>query len=734
MPGSVTTSSDQIQRIVDCEHHDPFEILGMHPVGEGGERHLVVRAFKPDATSVEVVRMDSHVVACRLEQQHPNGFFEASIAEEHPFPYLLRVNYPDTTIDLRPDPYAFPPVLSDYDLHLIREGSHQNLYERMGAHRTEVEGIRGVSFVLWAPAAKRISIVGDFNRWDGRTHVMRARGASGIWELFVPDLEEGALYKFEIKGSDDTVRLKTDPFAFQMELRPRTAGIVRTISDGIWTDEEWMQRRSRGDLAHEPVSIYEVHLGSWRRSPEKNTPLDYRDLAHQLVDYAEEMGYTHLELLPVAEHPLDQSWGYQVLGYYAPTSRFGTPSDFQYFINHCHTNGIGVLLDWVPAHFPSDDHGLARFDGTALYEHDDPRQGSHPDWGTLVFNYGRNEVRNFLIANALFWLECYHIDGLRVDAVASMLYLDYSREEGEWIPNRYGGRENIEAVDFLKQLNETVYARFPDVAMIAEESTAWPGVSRPRYLGGLGFGFKWNMGWMNDALEYIEQEPVHRKYHQDRLTFGLVYAFTENFILSLSHDEVVHGKKSLLDKMPGDGWQKRANLRAFLGFTYGHPGKKLIFMGSEFGQWREWNADTSLDWHLLEQENHGGLQRFVKDLNTLYLREPALYEKDFDRSGFEWIDFHDHEQSVFSFLRRADDGSFLVFVCNFTPVTRHHYTVGVPESGDYREVLNSDAALYGGSNAGNLGGVSANPEPSHGRPFSLTVTLPPLSTLVFNPR
>lgn len=734
MASTAATSPDQIDRIIACEHHDPFEVLGMHPVWSEGASHLMVRAFRPDATSVEVARMDTHDVCGRLEQRHPAGFFEGQITDQaHPFPYLLRVTYPDTSVDLRPDPYAFPPVLSDYDLHLITEGSHQNLYEKMGAHRTELNDIRGVSFVVWAPAARRVSIVGSFNRWDGRTHVMRARGVSGIWELFVPDLEEGALYKFEIKGQDGAIRLKTDPFAFRMEFRPQTAGIVHTVTDTIWSDDEWMSQRAGADLVHAPVSVYEVHLGSWRRNPEDNGTLDYRDLAHQLVDYAKEMGYTHLELLPVAEHPLDQSWGYQVLGYYAPTSRFGTPDDFQFFVNHCHVNGIGVLLDWVPAHFPSDDHGLARFDGTALYEHEDPRQGAHPDWGTLVYNYGRNEVSNFLIANALFWLDRYHIDGLRVDAVASMLYLDYSRKEGEWIPNRYGGRENLEAIDFIKQVNETVYARFPGVAMIAEESTSWPGVSRPTYLGGLGFGFKWNMGWMNDALDYVQHEPVHRKYHHDRLTFGLVYAFSENFILSLSHDEVVHGKRSLLDKMPGDVWQKRANLRAFLGFAYGHPGKKLIFMGGEFGQWKEWDAETSLDWHLLEEEAHRELQRFVKDLNALCVREPALYQKDFDPSGFEWIDFHDSEQSVFSFLRRAEDGSFVVVVCNFTPVPRVNYTLGVPEAGAYNELLNSDAGSYGGSNQGNLGRVVAERQPSHGQPCSITLTLPPLSTLLLRP-
>ena len=561
------------------------------------------------------------------------------------------------------------------------------------------------------------------------------RGSTGVWELFIPDLTPGTLYKYEIKAQNGDIFTKSDPYAFCMEHRPRTASVVYQPNDALWSDTDWLQARQKRDPYTEPIAIYEVHLGSWRRNPdEDNRSLTYRELAHELVEYVLEMGYTHIELLPIMEHPLDESWGYQVTGYYAPTSRFGTPDDFKYLVNHCHIHGIGVILDWVPAHFPTDAHGLAQFDGSALYEHADPKQGTHPDWGTLIFNYGRNEVRNFLIANALFWIEKYHIDGLRVDAVASMLYLDYSREEGEWIPNQYGGRENLDAIAFMHQLNTLIHEKFPNVLLIAEESTSWPSVSRPVYLGGLGFGFKWNMGWMNDTLSYIAKEPIHRQYHHDNLTFGLVYAFQENFILVLSHDEVVHGKRALIDKMPGDRWQKFANLRAFYAFQYAHPGKKLLFMGGELGQWQEWNSQESIHWHLLAEPDHAGLKRFVRDLNTLYRGEPALYEQDFDPEGFEWISLHDASNSVLSFLRRArSHDAPLIFACNFTPVPRENYRIGVPTPGTYRELINSDSQRYGGSNMGNLGTVHTEPIASNNHPQSLQITLPPLAAVMFKP-
>lgn len=628
-------------------------------------------------------------------------------------------------------------VLTDFDLHLIGEGSHYKKYEKLGAHVVEINGIKGVHFAVWAPNAERVSVIGDFNNWDGRRHPMQVLGSSGVWEIFIPGLDEGELYKFEIKSKfHNYIAVKVDPYAFYFELRPKSASIVYNINKYQWNDSTWMEMRAKKNWFESQVSIYEVHLGSWMRVPEEgNRWLTYRELADKLVKYVKEMGYTHIELLPVTEHPLDASWGYQTVGYFAPTSRFGTPEDFMYLIDQCHQNNIGVILDWAPAHFPRDAHGLGFFDGTCLYEHEDPRKGEHRDWGTLIFNYGRNEVRNFLISNALFWFEKYHVDGLRVDAVASMLYLDYSRKEGDWIPNIFGGRENLEAIDFLKKFNEIAHEYHPGILTIAEESTAWPGVSRPTYLGGLGFSMKWNMGWMNDMLEYISKDPVHRKYHHNNLTFSLLYAFTENFILVLSHDEVVHGKRSMLSKMPGDMWQKFANLRLFYGFMYGHPGKKLLFMGGEFGQWDEWNHDRSIDWHLLQYEPHWRLQKYVKDLNHLYRSEPALYEVDFNYWGFEWIDFRDSEQSIISFIRRSkapDD--FLIFVCNFTPVPRFNYRIGVPQSGFYKEILNSDSSEYWGSNLGNSGGVPAEEIPWHGRPYSMNITLPPLATIVFKVR
>ena len=631
--------------------------------------------------------------------------------------------------------YPFPQILTDFDLHLIGEGTHYKKYEKLGAHLKEVSGVKGVHFAVWAPNVNGVSIIGDFNRWDVNSHKMRMLGNSGIWEIFIPGLSEGEIYKFALQTKSGETIEKADPYAFYSEIRPKSASIVYDIEGYTWSDDKWMEERVRRNALDAPISIYEVHLGSWMRVPEEgNRCLTYKELAHKLVEYVKDMGYTHLQLMPVTEHPLDASWGYQTIGYFAPTSRFGTPKEFMYFMDYMHQNSIGVLLDWVPAHFPKDGHGLARFDGTCLYEHEDPRKGEHQDWGTLIFNYGRNEVRNFLLSNALFWLDKYHIDGLRVDAVASMIYLDYSRQPGEWIPNQYGENENLEAIDFLKRFNEVVHSTHPGVLTIAEESTAWTGVSRPTYLGGLGFSLKWNMGWMNDTLRYFSKDPIHRKYEHDNLTFSLLYAFTENFVLVLSHDEVVHGKRSLLDKMPGDFQQRFANLRALYGYMYGHPGKKLLFMGGEIGQWWEWNHDESIHWHLLQYESHQGLQRYVRDLNRLYQSEPALYEVDFDYHGFEWIDFRDAEGSIISFVRRGKDPEdFLVFIYNFTPVARMGYRVGVPKGGFYKEVMNSDSGSYWGGNIGNFGGIWAEDVPWHGRPSSVSLTIPPLSMVVMKP-
>lgn len=626
--------------------------------------------------------------------------------------------------------------LTDDDVHLFREGHHFRLYEKLGAHPMEVDGLRGTLFAVWAPNAERVSVVGDFNGWDPEAHPLAPRwDGSGIWEGFVPDVGHGSLYKYHIVSRFGGYAVdKGDPFAFFWETPPGTASIVWDLRYE-WRDEAWLRTRHRADALDAPIAIYEVHLGSWRRVPEEGHRfLTYREMAEALPAYVKEMGFTHVEFLPVMEHPFYGSWGYQTVGYLAPTSRYGVPQDFMFLIDTLHQHGIGVILDWVPSHFPGDAHGLVFFDGTHLYEHADPRKGFHPHWNSYIFNYGRYEVRSFLISSALFWLDVYHADGLRVDAVASMLYLDYGRQGGEWIPNEYGGKENLEAIAFLRRLNGEVYRSFPDVQTIAEESTAWPMVSRPTYVGGLGFGLKWNMGWMHDMLAYFSKDPIYRKYHHDHLTFSIWYAFSENFVLPLSHDEVVHGKGSLLGKMPGDDWQKFANLRALLGYMYGHPGKKLLFMGDEFGQWREWNHDESLDWHLLAYATHRGLQQWVRDLNELYRREPALHEGDCDPAGFEWVDFHDWEQSVISFLRKAQSSDDVVLVvCNFTPVPRSDYRVGVPRPGFWRELLNSDAREYGGSGHGNLGGVTADPVSFHGRPYSLSLTLPPLSVLFLKP-
>jgi 1,4-alpha-glucan branching enzyme len=622
--------------------------------------------------------------------------------------------------------------LTDFDLHLLSEGTHYRSYEKLGAHLVEKDGVAGTEFAVWAPNAERVAVIGDFNGWDTDANPMQVHPEAGVWECFIPGVRAGSLYKYQIYSRFNEYQAsKADPYGFAAETRPQTASKVWDLSGYDWGDREWMERRAAWNPIESPVSIYELHIGSWARIPEEGDRwLTYREMAVRLAEYVHDMGYTHVEFMPVSEHPFDGSWGYQTVGYFAPTSRFGTPQDLMYLVDTLHRNGIGVILDWVPAHFPTDAHGLVYFDGTHLYEHADPRQGQHPDWGTSVFNFGRSEVRNFLISNALFWLERYHIDGLRVDAVASMLYLDYGRREGEWIPNRYGGRENLETIDFLRTLNTVAYSSFPGIMMIAEESTAWPMVSRPTYLGGLGFGFKWNMGWMHDMLDYMSKEPIYRSYHQGQITFSMLYAFTENFILPFSHDEVVHGKRSMISKMPGDDWQKFANLRALYGFMMGHPGKMLQFMGCEFGQWNEWNHDTSLDWHLLGVPSHKGLQRWVRDLNTVYRGEPALYELDADAGGFEWIDCSDNQRSVVSFLRKGrQPGGEVLFVCNFTPVVHHNYRIGVPHAGEWKELLNGDATLYGGSGQGNLGTVSTAPVATHGHPVSLNLTLPPLATI-----
>ena len=707
------------------EHGDPFTLLGMFQ----GPAGLFVRTFQPDATRAWALTLDG--AATELPREHPAGVFGGRVPGRQPAAYRVRSEGPDGMREFD-DPYRFPFLLGELDVHLLAEGNHLRLYEALGAHPMELDGVAGVGFAVWAPNAKRVSVVGEFNVWDGRRHPMRRRVECGVWELFMPGLAPGAAYKFEIKGPwGDLLPLKADPLAFFAEEPPRTASIVHGAPSRNWSDGAWMAMRDRANARNAPISIYECHLGSWRRG-DGDRKLDYGELADQLVGYVKDLGFTHLELLPVSEHPFEGSWGYQTVSQFAPTSRHGTPEEFGAFVERCHEAGIGLILDWVPGHFPTDPHGLARFDGTHLYEHADPRQGFQRDWNTLIYNYGRQEVSNFLLASALFWLDRFHVDGLRVDAVASMLYLDYSRQPGEWIPNRFGGRENLEAVDFLKRMNELVFGGRPGATTIAEESTAWPGVSRPTYLGGLGFGFKWNMGWMHDTLRYMSKEPVHRRFHHNDLTFGLLYAFSENFVLPLSHDEVVHGKGSLLGKMPGDRWQKFANLRAYYGFMWTHPGKKLLFMGGEFGQEGEWSHDRSLDWHLLPDPAHGGLRILVRDLNRLYRETPALHRFDCEPRGFEWIEASDTDNSVLAFLRRGDDGDGAVIaVCNFTPVVRENYRVGAPQGGWWRERLNTDAACYGGSDVGNAGGVEAEDVPWHGRPHSLRLTLPPLATVVF---
>jgi 1,4-alpha-glucan branching enzyme len=706
------------------EHPQPHAYLGAHPDGDG----VIVRAWRPAAASVAVVAGRGKPVP--LEQVHPAGVFEGLIPKaELPLSYRFDVDYGDGTQPAE-DPYRFLPTIGELDLHLVGEGRHEELWEKLGAHVREIDGVRGTAFAVWAPSARSVSVVGDFNFWDGRIHPMRSLGSSGIWEVFLPGVGAGNRYKFEILTQDGEVRLKADPLAFETEVPPKTASVV-SESTHEWTDETWLKSRRESVPLEGPMSIYEVHLGSWRLNPlEGNRSLSYLELADELAAYARDMGFTHIELMPVMAHPFAGSWGYQVTGYFAPTPRFGSPDDFKAFVDRLHSHGLGVILDWVPAHFPRDDFALARFDGTALYEHADPRRGAHPDWGTLIFNYGRSEVRNFLVSNALFWLREYHADGIRVDAVASMLYLDYSREAGEWVPNEHGGREDLDAVAMLKEFNEVTHAREPGIVSAAEESTAWPGVSRPTYLGGLGFGFKWNMGWMHDTLSYFQQDPVHRRWHHHELTFSLVYAFTENFILPLSHDEVVHGKGSLITKMPGDRWQKRANLRSLYAYMWAHPGKKLLFMGQEFAQEAEWSEERSLDWHLLENPEHAGIQALVRDLNLRYRNEPALWEMDFDHTGFWWIEANAAEDNVFAFARRSKDSErVIVFAANLSPVPRHGYRIGFPRSGRWVEALNTDSTYYGGSDVGNLGGVVAEPMGWHSQPFSAEVTLPPLGAL-----
>jgi len=705
---------------------DPFSVLGPHR----GKRGTVIRTFQPGAKAVDVAPQE-HAGPERLEALHPSGIFGGEVTD--PGRYVLRVQWPETVQETE-DPYSFGTLLGDIDLHLISEGSHHRLGECLGAQVMELGGVSGVRFAVWAPNARRVSVVGDFNSWDGRRHPMRLRHSAGVWEIFIPRLRPGAIYKYEIVGpSGEVLPLKADPVALRAELPPATASMVADLSLLTWSDDAWEAVRGARQSASAPISIYEVHPGSWIR-PDGRL-LDWNELGDRLVPYVRDMGFTHIELMPVMEHPFSGSWGYQPIGLFAPTSRHGSCADFARFVDTCHRAEIGVILDWVPAHFPNDAHGLVQFDGTHLYEHSDPREGFHQDWNTLIYNFGRREVRGFLIASALHWLRAYHIDGLRVDAVASMLYRDYSRAQGEWIPNIYGGRENLEAIQFLKELGGIMRHDFPDRLLIAEESTAWPGVTRPPEEGGLGFHFKWNMGWMNDTLRYISRDPVHRTWHYDDMTFGLIYAFSERFILPLSHDEVVHGKRSILGRMPGDDWQRFANLRAYFGFMWGHPGKKLIFMGMEIAERDEWNHDGQVNWSLLDHPPHRGVQRLTRDLNRLYGAEPALHRLDGDAAGFRWIIGDDRAQSVLAFLRRGPEGDArpVLAICNFTPIPRHGYRIGVPHAGNWRERLNTDAEVYGGSNLGNAGAIATEPIAAHGYEQSLSLTLPPLATLWLQP-
>jgi 1,4-alpha-glucan branching enzyme len=710
-----------IRRLLAGQHQDPFEVLGCHRVG--GQWRL--RALLPGAAEAQVV-IDGE---CRPMVRKPRtDFFTLSIPGPDAPEYQLRWRRDQGEWRQGHDPYRFAPVIGDLDLHLFAEGRHEHIYRVLGAHCCEHQGVSGVRFATWAPNARRVSVVGDFNDWHGLSHMMRVRGLSGVWELFVPGSQAGQKYKFELCDAHGKLSLKADPYGNSFEMRPATAAIICPPDDYAWSDRRWMQAREHWDWQQAPISIYEFHPGSWRRAANGDF-LNYREMAVQLADYVTRLGFTHVELLPITEHPLDDSWGYQTTGYFAPTRRFGSADDFRYFVDYLHQRDIGVILDWVPAHFPRDDHALGRFDGTALYEHEDPRRGEHTDWGTLIFNYGRNEVKNFLLASANYWLEEFHLDGLRVDAVASMLYLDYSRKAGQWEPNRYGGRENLEAIDFLRELNTLTHGRHPGTLTIAEESTAWPQVTRPTWVGGLGFSMKWNMGWMHDSLSYMSQEPVYRKYHHDKLTFGVMYAFSENFLLPFSHDEVVHGKYSLLGKMPGDEWQRFANLRLLYCYMFTYPGAKLLFMGDELGDPAEWRLRGQVPWELQEQAPNVGLQQLVGDLNRLYRDEPSLHRNQFTAAGFEWIDCHDATQSVLSYLR-WDGASYLVVILNFTPVVRRDYRIGVPAGGMYRELLNSDSRFYGGSDVGNFLGLHSEARPWMGFEDSLSLTLPPLGALV----
>jgi 1,4-alpha-glucan branching enzyme len=723
---------EELGSLVNASQRQPHQLLGMHPMGDGSG--VVARALLHNAANVEIVPvLERHRPRFRLDRLNDCGLFEGATKEANRvYAYdLVVTDYQGATRQFR-DPYSFLPTMGETDLYLFGEGNERRIYDKLGSQLRTIDGVRGTSFAVWAPNAQRVSVVGPFNNWDGRYHPMRPLGSSGVWELFVPELGEGALYKFEIKDVHGELQIKTDPYGFLFELAPKNAAVVWDNKKFAWSDHKWLEERTKRDPLRSPISIYEVHLGSWRKKTATES-LGYRELTGPLIDYVRRLGFSHVEFLPVAEHAFYPSWGYQVTGFYAPTSRFGTPDDFQYLVNALHEAGIGVIIDWVPAHFPRDTWALARFDGTALYEHEDPRKGSHQDWGTLIFNFGRHEVRNFLAANALFWCDRYHVDGLRVDAVASMLYLDYSRKSGEWVPNQYGGNENLEAVEFLRHFNHVVHSEFPGAVTIAEESTAWSMVTRPPYLGGLGFSLKWNMGWMHDTLGYFKRDPVYRKYHQNDLTFAMLYHHHENFVLPLSHDEVVHGKRSLLGRMPGDDWQRFANLRALYAYQWAFPGKKLLFMGGEFGQSHEWDANGELDWWLLDKgPYHVGVQRFIEDANKLYRSEPALWESDYDMDGFYWVDCSDHEQSVLSFVRQnRTRTSVLLIVINLTPIPRRPYRIGFPYGGFWTEVLNSDAAAYGGSNCGNLGGIQVQQYHHHNQPWSAELTLPPLGVMVF---
>ena len=747
-----TIAPEQVNSIIKNQHHDPFEILGSHKIEKDGKHVWVVRAYLPNASAAWVVLPEERKQE-EMQSVHDPNFFECIIDTEELANYQLKVKEEGQERVIY-DPYAFrSPKLTEFDLHLFNEGNHHRIYEKLGAHFTEINGVKGVYFAVWAPNARNVSVLGDFNSWDGRKHQMRKSSDVGVWELFIPELKVGEHYKYEIKNPAGHIYEKSDPYGFAQEVRPKTASIVTDLDTYKWNDSDWMEQRRHTDQLSQPISVYEVHLGSWlhagtnepHKLPNGETEpvvpvsdlkggarfLTYRELAEKLIPYVKELGYTHIEILPIAEHPFDGSWGYQVTGYYAPTSRFGSPEDFMYFVDECHKNDLGVIVDWVPGHFPKDGHGLAFFDGTHLYEHSDPRKGEHKEWGTLVFNYARHEVRNFLTSNALFWFDKYHIDGIRVDAVASMLYLDYLRGPGEWVANQYGGRENLEAVEFIRSVNHLIFSYFPGSLSIAEESTSWPMVSWPTYTGGLGFNLKWNMGWMHDMLDYFSMDPWFRQFHQNNLTFSMWYHHSENFMLALSHDEVVHGKSNIIGKMPGDNWQKLANVRCLFAFMFAHPGKKTMFMSMEFGQWGEWNDWADLQWHLLQSEPHQQLKTFFQNLNKLYRSEPALYTQDFEEPGFEWIDCSDNRHSVVSFIRRdKDSDGFIVAVCNFTPQPHSHYRIGVPESGFYTELFNSDAREYGGSNMGNLGGKWTDSWSTHNQEHSLDLCLPPLGVLV----